>query len=416
MKKIMIILGAYYPNPSANGICVGRIIDELLKQNHEVFCICNAQINVPMAEDLDNLHIRRVYASVNKRLAEMINNNNTNRYKRSLLYVLHTAADVAHLIKMTMSFPVASLNHAKSIFKTAEKLLVENDIDVVIGVNMPTDTLYAAYLLKEKHQNICLISYCLDPIFGGMKNRFLSKKMIDTRSILFERKMLNASSVFISQHEHKEHFEKDHKEMLDKVKFVGVPLLLEHKNGNNKSIKKNKTVLYAGALSPSTRNPAYIFEVFKHVKNAQLVMYISNGEDWVKEAANNIKNVHVFGRISHEEVLQKMDEADAFLNIGNMQTMFCPSKIVEYISYGKPIISTYRIDKDTCGYYMSKYPIGLYIDERTVKVEEAANYIDEILSNTTKELPFSDLEKLYQDNTPAYIVHLIVYTYKNKEY
>lgn len=406
MRKIMVILGAYYPNPSANGICVGCIVDQLLQDGYSVFCLCNSQLGAPDKEDIDNLHIRRIKAKAHKKYNEMVRRS-SNKIQKSFYSLLRSLSDIFHVVKMTKNFPVASMHHAKKIFKVANSILIENDIDTVIGINMPTDTMYAAYLLKKEHPDIDFIPYSLDPIYGGMSNRFLSEEVINKRNCQFERKMLEACSVFIAQHEHREHFEKCHAQFADKLRFAGVPLLVNHNDLNLPPKRDKKVLLYAGALSKETRNPAYIFEVFKHIDNVRLIMYISNGEEWVKSAAKGIDNIEIHGKISHDEVLNKMNEADAFLNIGNTQSMFCPSKIVEYISYGKPIVSTYRTDNDTCGDYMSKYPLGVYLDERAVNVRDAAQKIENVIADNTEVLSYNQLKELYADNTPAYVVDLI---------
>ncbi len=404
MKKIMIILGAYYPNASANGICVGRVIDELLNRGHEVFCLSNSQINAPEKEDINNLHIQRITVD-NQRKFKELEKNCISIIKKKIYLSLCKITDIIRLIKMTKSFPIASVGHAKRFCRAANDILEKNKIDVIIGVNMPTHTLYAAYLLKKEHPDIKFIPYCLDPIYGGMDNRFLTKKTVDKRNVGFESDMLKACEMFIVQHEHRKHYNEYHKQYIDKMQFVGVPLLVEH-NVENKQTSK-KILLYAGALSKETRNPGYIFEVFKFIKDVQLVMYISNGEEWVQDAAAGIDNIEVHGRITHEEVLKKMEEADAFLNIGNIQTMFCPSKIVEYIGYGKPIVSTYRTDTDTCGEYMKKYPLSVYIDERKEKAYDAAYRIENMLSSGVKSLEYEEIKELFKDNTPEYIADLI---------
>lgn len=406
MKRIMVILGAYYPNPSANGICVDRLVSALLADGNEVFCLCNSQYNVPDKDDIGNLHIRRTGATAKKKLGELMKNSSQGLLK-TVYSLLYKASDIVAIIKPTKYFPVSSISRANKIFKIAEEIVAENNIDIVVGVNLPTDTLYAAYLVKKKHPNIKFVAYCLDPVYGGTNHKFLSKEENQKRNCKFERSMLEACELFIAQHEHCEHYEKNHAEYADKLKFVGVPLLERRENTTFLSDRKEKVLLYAGALSKETRNPAYIFEVFKHTKNIKLKMYVSNGEAWVREAARGIDSVEVNGKIPHEAVLREMDEADAFLNIGNTQTMFCPSKIIEYISYGKPIVSLFRTDSDTCRDYMMKYPVGAYIDERTCDVRKAAEEIERLILGTKEAMPFESLKNLYKDNTPEYVANLI---------
>ena len=142
-------------------------------------------------------------------------------------------------------------------------------------------------------------------------------------------------------------------------------------------------------------------EVFKYVKNATLVMHITNPEDWVLELSN--PNIEIKGRIPHETVIDVIKASDGVLNIGNSDPIFAPSKIIEYIGFGKPIITSYRIDEDSSLKYMKQYPKALCIDERVKAAREAAAEIDAFLQLQDKPLSFGQLESLYHKNTPAAI-------------
>ncbi len=406
MKKILIMLGAYYPNTSANGICVGRIVDELLLKGNEVFCLCNSQPNVSDTEHIGNLHIYRIKSlSTNKYW--QLKNSSSNSFAKIYYSLAYKISVFGVMIRSLINFPVSSAARARKYYRTAEKIISKNCIDTVIGVNMPIEALYGAYLVKRKHQNIDFVPYCLDPVYGGADNKFLSDKTVNKRNYKFEQRMLEECTLFIAQNEHLEHFEKAHSQHIGKLRFVGVPLLVRRDNFEKEAEEGKKVLLYAGALSPKTRNPAYIFNVFKHVKNVRLKMYVSNIEDWVREAARGIDSIEINGRISHEEILKEMSLADAFLNIGNTQSMFCPSKIVEYISYGKPIVSLYRTDNDTCRDYMLKYPLGLYIDERAVDFVTAAEKIESFINTNSDIVHYNTLKEIYYDNTPEYIANIV---------
>ena len=58
------------------------------------------------------------------------------------------------------------------------------------------------------------------------------------------------------------------------------------------------------------------------------------------------------GRVSHTVAIQYMSEADFLLNIGNSISSMVPSKIFEYISTGKPIISIYSNINDSSQYFI----------------------------------------------------------------
>lgn len=52
------------------------------------------------------------------------------------------------------------------------------------------------------------------------------------------------------------------------------------------------------------------------------------------------------------------------LNIGNSTNNQLPSKVLEYIGTGKPIISIYNIEDDTSNLYLKKYPNSLLINQK----------------------------------------------------
>lgn len=406
MQKIIIMLGGYYPNPSANGICIGYVIDALIEGGNEVYCLCNAQLGAPNEENHNNLHIRRVRPTAIKRWADL-KNNSKNKIKKAFYSIVEKLVDWFSVFNSTLTFPVSSKAHVRRYFKIAKKIISEEHIDTVVGVNAPIDSLCAAFWIKKKFKNLKLVAYCLDPVYGGCNHKFLPERVVKRRTCRFEQKILEKCSIFISQLEHQENFISNHSHCMEKMRFVGVPLLVRRENQLACENNEQKVVLYAGALSQKTRNPAYIFEVFKHVKRIKLKMFVSNDERWVKDAAAGIENVEISGKVSHDLILKEMDKADAFLNIGNNQSMFCPSKIVEYIGYGKPIISLYRTDHDTCRRYMEKYPCGIYIDERSEDAKAVAKRIEEMLVQNVR-LDYLEIEELFKDNTPQYTANLFL--------
>ncbi len=277
----------------------------------------------------------------------------------------------------------------------------------------------AATKIKEKHPGIKVVTYFLDPLAGATWNRILGEKKSAQRTGKIEKEIIEKSDLLIAQHEHKIHFEKQYnKQLQSKVRYLGVPLLSDNtgwfsKTMNTGNAINKRVVLYAGALSSKYRDPTYIIRAFAFVKSARLVIYVSNGEEWVKKIAENNNNVEVHGRVSHETIVAEMQNADAFLNIGNNLELQAPSKLIEYISYGKPIVSSLKIENDTSQNYLLKYPMGIIIDERVVTYEAAAAQIDTLIENRDGAVSYECLKKAYYTNTPEAFIEMLnsVYDY-----
>lgn len=395
MKKILFILGEYYPNASANGICTDRIIQEFIKKGYAVECVANEQGDAPKVEITHGVRVHRVPILFHRKLYEKAIAAKSKLSKGIYSFCAKTA-DYARLIPYLFSFPLSAYSNLKGFVNAAEDIVKEENIVAVVGVNMPPNCVYAANIIKNSHPELVYVPYFLDPLAGGMEHTLLGKTRSFQKSLKLEKKIIQNADRAIVMLEHRKHYEKYYKKaMLSKSVFLGAPLLED----NTTEIAHNnpKIVIYAGALDIRTRNPAYIIEVFKYVKSAKLIMYISQGYDWARNMGN--ENVEIKGKISHDEMIKLMRSADAFVNIGNNETMFSPSKVIEYIGFGKPIISTYRIDEDTSIGHLSKYPLSVVADERNQDPREVAKEIDDIL-RVNQRLNYDEIRQNYYINTP----------------
>ena len=88
------------------------------------------------------------------------------------------------------------------------------------------------------------------------------------------------------------------------------------------------------------------------------------------------------------------DKYDILVNIGNISTLQAPSKTLELLSTGKPIINFY-FTEDTQFEMIEKYPLGLNVkNQEEGAVEKVSGFCSK---NKGKILPFDEVEKLYPD-------------------
>lgn len=106
------------------------------------------------------------------------------------------------------------------------------------------------------------------------------------------------------------------------------------------------TILYSGLLN-SVQGVDLLLDAMRQVTNRDIRMYISGKgelEQTVREAERMDGRVRYLGFLPYEEYIQRLREADIFINPRNMtlsenQNNF-PSKIMDYLAAGKPILST----------------------------------------------------------------------------
>ena len=113
----------------------------------------------------------------------------------------------------------------------------------------------------------------------------------------------------------------------------------------NANIKKNKNkiILYAGTIGGHA-GVSYLIEAFNEVKVDNLELWLCGKGKYneIQKFMYKNKNIKFLGYVSKKRLEKLCDEADIFVNprpsTGN-ETNF-PSKILLYLSFKKPIIST----------------------------------------------------------------------------
>ena len=405
MKKVLFLIGNYLPKMSANGVCCQRIIKKYISMGYDVTCIANHQYKTPKETFDAGLKIHYVKIPLFYKF-NIYKNAELNK-KKNIYKILAYIWGYINYVTSAFSFPFVSKSFIKRILKLAKTLHKKNKYDIVIGVNYPTDDAYVACKLKDKYNDLCCVAYLLDPVVGGRAHNLLKKETMTKKALKAEKYILSSADLLICQKEHKEHYTKYYsEEERKKVHYLGVPLLTERKCTESRR-NNPKTVLYAGSLFKDIRNPEFIINTFKYCKNTILKIYTSADKKWISELVGESENIIFYEPVSHKEIEKLSMEADAFLNIGNSYSCSLPSKIIDYISYGKPIINTYRIDNDPSDALLKKYPICLSFDERKKDYKASAYKIERFLEEEYKKVSYAELKEIFYTETPEKFIELV---------
>lgn len=106
-------------------------------------------------------------------------------------------------------------------------------------------------------------------------------------------------------------------------------------------------------------------------------------------------------RISQEEAHNVMLDCDVLVSMGHDSANMCPSKIIDFISSGKPVLHIKKIE-DCCGEkYLQRYPDKYCIYQNDELTQDRINEVERFVMNAkgAKPMPFDAVKALYGEFT-----------------
>lgn len=397
MKRIVFVLGNYHPNISANGVCAEKLMQTLKENGNEVFCVAGIADGAYKNSCIGGIPVYRYKSTYCHRLS--LRYAKSHGIIKAVRKVILYFAQKEEYVRMALVFPLVSRSMTHRIYKKIEEIEKEHPIDTVVGIYYPTDTVYAACRFKQKHKDKKFISYFLDPFSDGRKHPLLKNETCVKRAKRKEAEIIECSSAVICQKEHSEYMLENYGEKYgNKLHFLGIPLLTEKDNKAGQYTKP--TFVFAGSIYRDIRDPRFILEVFKQLPEFDFHIYTGSDNAWLLSLIGDAENIKVFGKVSHEKIEEILSFATGFVNIGNTLKNSSPSKIIEYMGYLKPIISTVKTEDDSSVRLLEKYPLGITVFENE-DPKAAAEKIKKALSNNKNTVSFSELEKTFYKETPG---------------
>ena len=378
--RFLYILGAYKPKASANGICSENIIEQLIKGGHSVTVISNAARGVPeYSVQPDGVEVYRVKQRLYLRLKEYGDAKLGSVIGKVVLSVAF-CINKLQLFFTAASWPVISYSTVNRFKKAALKLCEKEKFDAVISVYTPIESLLAGFEVKKKHPEIKFYPYFLDSLAFGYGPKYFGKEKTFSRGIAIEKKIFPSADKIILMKSSEEQQKKYNSEFSDKLCFLDIPMLKQCNTLQAKTVKSPDKIklLFVGSISSAVRNPSPLVSALAKTKNERLYCeFVGNIDcpqkfETLKKAFGERLTFSAF--MPHEQLCRKLNEANVLLNIGNLVSTMVPSKIFEYMSYGKPIISTYEIDNEPSAEYLRSYPCALLLDGRNAPEENALNF------------------------------------------
>lgn len=389
-KKILFII---LESESASGICVKKVSAYLCQHGYHVDLL----VQECGIEHKEKTKYTTKY--VQAKLFDRYSKNIKNPFlKKTFEYAYSFQVALTSLVMWPMNSPLYAIKLSRLITSLYEK----EHYDIIIPVYTQIEPMVATFNLKKKYNNILYIPYFLDSLSGGPVPRLLSKNKKIKMGLKWEKKLLSKADGIIAMKSSENHHKRysSNFEYFKKMCFLDIPLYtdLHIEKKNNKS--KELIITYIGTLPMQIRNPMWGLKLLDEISNIKVKMVgpIPNSDEYV-EFCKNKPYIQLVGAVKYEDTLDYIQESDVLLNFGNNISEMVPSKIFEYISSKKPILSFSPNRDDPSIGYLQKYPYACTIF-KDMDRKLAITTMLEFLSNIDNIDQSINIDEQFYLNTP----------------
>ncbi len=400
MGKILLITGGRLGIPSANRNCMINVVRALKDLGEEVFLLCRAKEEDTPEEALASFPVYTVEDPEKKAPPSFF----------PLRKAINICNRIRSFFRPNMIKPLARNYYTKLI-----EVCDEQGIDTVVVPFYPPEAVDAIRRLKIHRPHIKTAIYELDSVGDGIwypsftnnltlraVNRFLKKayKRVDQIHVLVN---------------HKDYWLNNFGEVAkDKLSFMDIPVLMEPPavSSLESAPSSSPCFLYSGELSQTYRSPVYLLQLLEALANSTAFTFhfFSKGdcEDMLADASGKITGICQHGYVSTTALNEAVAQADILVNIGNAVSNSVPSKLIFYMSFGKPILHIASNKEDVCNAYLEKYPLALVLEESedmAVNAKKLSAFIQKV---NGKAVGFDEVKALYPMNDPVYSAKLFL--------
>lgn len=398
MKRVLILLDYYMPKASANGICINKVVSELLAHGLDIFLICYAD-DGRIKED-DKIRIYEIKKS-------------KGRQSKCIYYL--------KWLLPLVGIPQENQNDFNEFFDVTKKVIKEEKIDTVICTFLPIESLHVGKEVKKIYPKVRTVAYMLDSFSGGFLPRFLPIKLTLRKKLNWEKDILENYNEIILMESSRQHHELYSKKenWYQKARYLDVPAFTRCTETKVYKADKSEEIVmcFVGTISDDVRTPYTFLKIMSYIKDIKVhIIFVGNNTckhlNQYLFDSDTVK-VDFLGEMKYEDAQEIVKKSDILINFGNINSNLVPSKIFEYMSYGKPIISTYTSLDDTSLTYLRKYPVVFFIYEHDSNYADCASKLKEfILECSNQIIEPSYMEKILYKNTPRAFYDTLVLTEK----
>ena len=298
------------------------------------------------------------------------------------------------------------LNKRKVLHRTiiVSHFLHDNKFDIVVSVALPFSTIEIGRSIKQSYPNIKWVPLLFDP--------FAFDEIIDRKEhrIRYQKEVYSyhyANKIMLLSQSRNDYESSEFKQKIVYFDLPNIRPLFFNSDYPYFPFNSQKiNCLFLGNLYLVQRHPKFLFELINKLSD-DIVVYIIGGlidipRSYIYEWEEKLNGKLIYcGRVSQEEAINSMLKADVLINLGNVTSNQCPSKLIDYICTGKPIINISKIKQCTSKRCLEKYDNKFELTENEQITAELISTLTLFLRNAKNKpnVPYDQIRKTFNEYT-----------------
>jgi glycosyltransferase involved in cell wall biosynthesis len=379
MRRVLIVSHSYSPAITPRAFRWSAIAEHWAKQGHHIDMVSSWMPSLPRYEIVNGVHVYRPGGAITEILRNRfqkptMTSNIENSTSNSLTTDIKTLLKSIHdKTWKKVYWPDCMCLWYLPAVQKAKQLLKSYHYESLISVSEPFTGHLVGLSIKQLIPKINWLIDIGDPFcfqdYRPTNNHKLYKKL----NYATEKNIFNkANTISVTTQATLDKYAELFPDSAPKIQVIPPLLSLDTSQKSQGSFfpnTENKVkLLFVGTLHKKIRNPDFLLKLFNELLHTYLaeklelhfIGNINNCQDYFQSYKTLLNNkIFCHGKLSRTQAFQAMKEADILVNIGNDALYQLPSKVVEYISIGKPILNVAKIEEDSSMEFFKAYPASL---------------------------------------------------------
>lgn len=377
-KTIVVISHNYAPLQNPRAFRWTAICEHWSRQGARVEVVTAWTPGLSRYEELNGVNVHRVGGGLIERLKKDLDSTGVTHVsnssgaakqpsilKNALKYCLRKAHD---LTWRNLYWPDYACLWITPAVATARRFLKAEHESALVTVSIPFSGHLAGRRLKREFPTVPWLVDVGDPFCFGRFDRRNNRLLYDGLNVRAERQVFNlADYISVTTQSTADEYAKLFPSSAQKLKVIPPLVSLPSGAGTGNSLMEPSDAvkfLVIGTLDPVIRNPEPFLTLLRATAlmcpNLEFEAHFVGALKEIDELFNRTTSPNLtivrHGLCRREAVVRSMLDTDFLVNIGNQSTCQLPSKVVEYVWSGKPIINIARVENDSSSEFLKQYP------------------------------------------------------------